>query len=130
MATWQDVQDVVDALPETENGTSYGNRAWKIRKATLAWERPLTKADREALGETAPLGDLLGLRTADLDEKDELIAAMPDVFLTIPHFDGHTAVLARLDALPVDVLDHLVRATYLRKAPKTLARQVVPSSPG
>ena len=123
MATWQDVQDVVDRLPETERGTSYGNRAWKVRKKTLAWERPLRKADLDALGPDAPLGDILGLRTADLEEKDELLAALPGVF-TIPHFEGHTAVLARLETLPVDVLEHLVRAEYLRKAPKTLAARV------
>lgn len=47
-----------------------------------------------------------------------MIAAFPEVFFTTPHFQGHPAVLARLEALPVDVLRQLVRAEWLRSAPK------------
>ena len=118
MATWDDVRAVVAALAETEEATAYGNLAWRVKKGLLAWERPLRKADLAALGRDAPSGDILGLRTADLAEKEELIAAMPDVFFTTPHFDGHAAVLARLEPLPIDVLETLVRAAWLRLAPK------------
>lgn len=118
MATWQDVDDVVAALPATERATAYGYRAWRVKKRMLVWERPLRRADLDALGPDAPQGDILGIRTHDVDERDELIAAMPTVFFTTPHFDGHPAVLARLAALPVDVLEHLVRAEWRRAAPK------------
>ncbi len=118
MASWQDVRDVVAALPETEEGTSYGNRAWKVRKKLLVWERPLRRADLEALGDDAPSGDVVGLPTADEAEKGELIAAFPDVFFTTPHFDGYAAVLARLAPLPRDLLEQLVLAAWRRRAPK------------
>ena len=118
MATWDDVAAVVAELPETELGTSYGERAWKVRKKTLVWERPLRRSDREALGPDAPTGDILGLRTESEDEKLALIAAYPEVFFTTPHFDGYAAVLAQLAPLPVDVLRHLVRAEWRRRAPK------------
>lgn len=124
MATWDDVARVVAALPETSEGTAYGERAWRFRKTLLAWARPLRKADRAALGAAAPAGPLLGLKTEDLDEKEDLVAGMPEVFLTIPHFDGHAAVLARLDRLPVDVLEHLVRGAFRRAAPQRLVAQV------
>lgn len=126
MATWMDVTEAVAALPETSEGTAYGHRAWRFRKALIAWERPLRRADLEALGPDAPVGDILGLRTADVLEKEELIAAFPDVFFTTPHFDGHPAVLARLDALPVDVLGQLVRDAWRRAAPKRLAATLAP----
>ena len=113
---------------ETEQGTAYGQRAWRVRKKLLAWERPLRRSDREALGASAPEGDILGLRTADLFEKDELLAALPDVFFTTPHFDGHTAILARLDALPVDVLAQLVRDAWLRSAPKRVVKAFLAES--
>lgn len=91
-----------------------------MRKKLLVWERPLRKADIAALGDDAPSGDILGLLTESLEEKQELIAAFPDVFFTTPHFDGHAAVLARLEPLPVDVLQHLVREAWRRRAPKRL----------
>ncbi len=127
MATWSDVAEAAAALPETQEGTAYGYRAWRFRdKKLFAWERPLRRADLEALGDHAPTGDILGLPTADVFEKEELLAAFPDVFFTTPHFDGHPAVLARLDALPVDVLRQLVRQVWLRTAPKRLAASLAP----
>lgn len=122
MASWDDIDTVVAALPETTTGTAYGSRAWRMRKKLLVWERPLRKTDLAALGEGAPDGDIVGLPTADLGEKAELLAAMPEVFFDIPHFAGHSAVLARLEALPVDVLEHLVGACWRRVAPKKLVR--------
>jgi len=123
MATWTDVAAAADALPDTEAGTAYGHRAWRVRKKLLVWERPLRNKDLAELGDAAPAGDVLGLPTAGLAEKEELIAAFPDVFFTTSHFDGHAAVLARLDALPVDVLNQLVREAWRRRAPKRLVRE-------
>ena len=122
MATWDDIGAVVATLPEAEEGTAYGNRAWRVKKGMLVWERPLRKADLEALGDAAPSGDIVGLRTESEAEKHELIAAMPEVFFTTPHFDGHAAVLARLEPLPVPVLEQLVRDAWLRLAPKRAIR--------
>lgn len=122
MATWNDIEAVVAALPETTTGTTYGWKAWKMRKKLLVWERPLSKKDLADLGEAAPDGDIIGLTAADLTEKAELIAAMPDVFFDIPHLDGHRGVLARLEPLPVDVLQHLVEACWRSVAPKRLVK--------
>jgi len=118
MATFDDIDEVVAALPATERATAYGHRAWRVKKRMLVWERPLRKADLEALGPAAPEGDIIGIRTGEVSDKDELIAAFPEVFFTTPHFDGHPAVLARLEALPVDVLQDLVAAEWARSAPK------------
>ena len=122
MATWDDVRAAVMSLPETEEGEAYGYRAWRIHKKLIAWERPLRKTDLAALGADAPRGDILGLATADVFEKEALIAMAPEVFFTTPHFDGHSVVLARLDALPLDELTRLVREAWLRHAPKRLVR--------
>ena len=120
MATWDDVRAVAARLPET---AEVGERpSWRVRGKLLAWERPLRRADLEALGDDAPTGPILGLRTRDLADKDEILAARPDVFFTTPHFDGYPAVLARLGALPVEVLEHLMRAAWLDRAPKKLVR--------
>lgn len=129
MASWDDVATVVARLPETSEGTAYGQQAWRFRKTLLAWARPLRAADRAALGDAAPTGELLGLKTADLDEKADLLAVMPEVFLTTPHFDDHAVVLARLDALPVDVLERLVVQAFVRAAPQRLVAAAGLQSP-
>ncbi len=128
MATWKDIDEVVAALPATEQATAYGYRAWRVKKRMLAWERPLRKADLEALGDAAPAGDILGLRTADVADAEELIAAFPEVFFTVPHFDGSPAVLARLAPLPVEVLRTLIEAEWRRSAPKRVVAAHVSGS--
>ena len=123
MATWTDVAAAAADLPETTQGMGYGTRAWRIRKKLLVWERPLRKTELKALGASAPIGDLIGLPTAHIEERGDLIACMPHVFFTTPHFARHAVVLARLEPLPVDVLQHLVRQAWLRSAPKRLVQQ-------
>jgi hypothetical protein len=118
VATWDEVRAAATRLPEvTEDG-----RRWAIRGKPLAWERPLRPADREALGDAAPTGPILGIRTVDLAAKDELLVAMPDVFFTTPHFDGYPAVLARLGPLDVAVLQQLLEQVWSARAPKKLVR--------
>ena len=49
MATWKDVSRLALALPEAEEGATYGgNRAWTVRKKMFVWERPLRKSDLAA----------------------------------------------------------------------------------
>lgn len=62
MATWSDVGDIVQRLPETVETSP---RTWRVRRKLVAWERPLRRADRDALGADAPDGDILGVRVAD-----------------------------------------------------------------
>jgi hypothetical protein len=50
MATWADVSRVAASLPETTEPTP---RAWRVRKKLIVWQRPLRKADVEALGTDA-----------------------------------------------------------------------------
>lgn len=114
MATWQDVESIASALPETVEGTAYGNRAWRYRKKLLFWERPLTAREQRELGDAAPAGEILALRTADVFEKEECIAVAPEVFFTTAHFDQHAVVLARLERLPADVLREMARAARIR----------------
>src|SRR5688572_25549269 len=118
MATWDDVRAAAMRLPTvTEEG-----RSWRVKRCGLVWERPLRKADLAALGPSAPTGDILGIRTVDVEAKEELLLAMPEVFFTTPHFDGYPAVLARLDALPVDVLEQLLVDVWRETAPKRAVR--------
>jgi hypothetical protein len=119
VASWKDVARVVAALPETSESTP---RSWRVRKKLIVWERPLRKADLEALGADAPDGDILGARVADEGVKFALIADDPAVYFTTPHFDGYPAVLVRLAEIGVAELTELVTEAWLAQAPKTLVK--------
>jgi hypothetical protein len=119
MATWTDVSRVVATLPETAEPTP---RTWRVRKKLIVWERPLRKADLEALGADAPDGDVLGARVADEGVKFALIADEPEIFFTTPHFDGYPMVLVRLAAIDTTELTELVTDAWLAQAPKTLVK--------
>lgn len=129
MATWDDVRRIAMALPQTTEGTSYGGQAWKVKDKGFVWERPLRKADLEALGTDAPDGPILGARVPDVGVKDALIADDPAVYFTTPHFDGYPAILVQLDRIAVAELEELVVEAWLDRAPKRLAKQFLDTSP-
>ncbi|MDG3015705.1 MmcQ/YjbR family DNA-binding protein [Speluncibacter jeojiensis] len=123
MATWDDVRRIALALPEAQEGTAWGNIAWRVRKAMFVWERPLHRPDLEALGDAAPDGPILGVRVPDVGAKEALIADSPGVYFTVPHFDGYPAVLVLLDEIEVDELEEVIVEAWLCRAPKRLARE-------
>jgi hypothetical protein len=129
MATWEDVRRIALALPDTTEGLSRGDRRWSVRRQGFVWERPLRRSDLEALGADAPDGPILGARVEHEGAKHALIADDPGVFFTTPHFDGYAAVLVRLDAISVEVLEEIVVEAWLLRAPKTLARAYADEHP-
>jgi hypothetical protein len=124
MATWKDVSRLALALPEAEEGTTYGgNRAWTVRKKMFVWERPLRKSDLAALGDAAPDGPILGAKVEHLIAKEALLADESGVVFTTPHFDGYPAVLIRLPDAELDLLEEVVTEAWLVSAPKRLVRE-------
>jgi hypothetical protein len=122
MATWEDVRRLALAMPGATEATSYdGCPAWKVGGKLFVWERPLRGRDRQDLGDATPEGDLLGVRTADLDAKDAVLAEVPAA-LTIPHLDGYPAVLVQLDRIDGADLADLVEQAWLARAPERAAR--------
>jgi hypothetical protein len=76
VATWEDVGRLALALPETSERLSRGLRQWRVKDKAFVWERPLRRADLEALGE-APEGPILGARVEHLVAKEALLADDP-----------------------------------------------------
>lgn len=124
MATWKDVRRLALELPEThEERSSSGKIWWMVAKKSFAWERPLRQSDINALGMKAPKGTILGIRTADLEMKDVIIASDPRVFFTIPHFDGYPAVLVQLDKIGPRKLKEVLVEAWLARAPKRAVKE-------
>ena len=120
MASWDDVGRIALALPETSERVSRDLRQWVVRGKLFVWERPLRRADLEALGADAPEGPILGARVEHLVAKEALLADDPRVFFTTPHFDGYPAVLVRLDEIGREDLEELIVEAWLKRAPKRL----------
>jgi hypothetical protein len=121
MATWDDVARLALALPETSEQISRDLRQWRVKDKGFVWERPLRRADHEALGDSAPEGPILGARVEHLMAKEALLADDADVYFTTPHFDGYPAILVQLDNISVDDLQELIVEAWLARAPKRLA---------
>lgn len=85
------------------------------------WERPLRSSDSAALGADAPDGPILGARVEHEGAKQALLESAPQIYFTIPHFDGYAAVLVRLDAISHKELQELAIDAWLARAPKRLA---------
>jgi hypothetical protein len=130
VATWDDVRRLALGLPETSEGTSFGNRAWKVKDKGFVWERPLRRSDLAALGDAAPDGPILGARVEHLGAKEAFLQDDPDVFFTTPHFDGYPAVLIRLDEIAVEDLEEVVVEAWLARAPKRLAGEFLANREG
>jgi len=122
MASWDDVARIALALPEAEEQPMHGLRSWRVRKKLFVWERPLRDSDLAGLGDAAPEGPILGARVEDLGAKEALIAEEPGVYFTIPHFDGYSAVLVRLEEIDEPDLEELIAEAWLCRAPKRLAQ--------
>ena len=106
MPTWDDVVEIGTRLPEVEVGTSFGTPALRVRGKSMCRMRSDPRA--------------LVLRVADLGEREALLQGQPDVFFSIPHYDGHPYVLVRLEAVDPVELAELLEEAWRVRAPKRL----------
>jgi hypothetical protein len=116
MAEWKDVESIALGLDDVEEGTSYGNRAWKVKDKLFAWERPLRKKEIAELDEV-PTGEILGVRVPDEGAKRALIESEPEIYFTTPHFDGHPSVLIRLDRIGRPDLEEAILEAWHSRHP-------------
>ncbi|WP_203581429.1 MmcQ/YjbR family DNA-binding protein [Microbacterium hibisci] len=126
MATLDDVRAIAQELPGVSESIDghRGGANWVVGRAAFAWERGPSGRDLTQLAEQGrewPPGEIIGIRTDGEQVKQALLETFPDVFFTIPHFDGYPAVLVRLDRIDLDQLREVITDAWLLKAPKRAA---------
>jgi hypothetical protein len=106
VVTFEALREVALALPEVEESTSWGTPAFNVRRKMIC-----RMHDK--------LVDVLVVRI-DMADREYLIATRPDVYFTLPHYDGYPAVLVRLPAVERDELRRLLAAAWRFVAPPKL----------
>ena len=126
----EDVDDICASLPETELGTSWGDRpTWKVPrgdkgKGFVLYRAPHKTAVDPATGEM--YDDLVVIVTATEADKHALVEDDATPFFTIDHFKGFNAVLvqqSRLDELTRQELLEVITEAWAAKAPRKLVRE-------
>ena len=106
MAAWEDVVAIGGSLPGVEVSTWYGTPGLKVRGKGFCRLRDE--------------GATLVVPVVDLEDKEALLRSDPEVFFTIPHYDGHAFVLVRLDRVEREALRELVEDAWRLRAPDSL----------
>ncbi|HUR49838.1 MAG TPA: MmcQ/YjbR family DNA-binding protein [Acidimicrobiales bacterium] len=124
MASLDEAARLALELPHVTEGERHGTRTWSVKDKVFAWERPFSKADVKRFGaETPPSGDILAVRTADVHEKEAVLAGGQKGFFTITHFNGYPALLIQLKTVGKKALREAIVDAWLAQAPKSLAEE-------
>ena len=107
MSSEEDVRRICLALPEV---------------VETPYERlPGFRVKRKLFARIRQNPDALVVWRPDVADKVALIKAEPAKFFQTPHYEGHPAVLVRLEAVDVEELQDLLTLSWLLKAPARLA---------
>lgn len=120
-AKLSDLAEIALSLPEAEEGKSWGNPAYTVRKKSfLHFREPRPDAVDPETGER--MQDVIMFVVADQSDKEALVEGDGPWFTT-PHFDGYNAVLLRqrdLGRLTRAELAEVITDAWAAKAPKRL----------
>jgi hypothetical protein len=115
VATRDELRRIALALPETT--TDNDGFSYSVAGKAIVWtwlERLHPKKAR------VPNPDVIAVRIADESEKELLIDMNGSAFFTEPHYHGYPAILVRLPAIDVGMLETIVGNAWRLRAPKAL----------
>lgn len=107
------LRELALALPETQEGTSYGTPAFRVKGKLFA--RLLDD------------GESLAVKI-DLEEREFTLQADPETFHVTDHYRDYPMMLVRLPRIHVDDLRAVLEQSWRFAAPKRLAASLETSS--
>jgi hypothetical protein len=103
--TFDTVREIAQTLPGTEESTSYGTPAFKVKGKLFARQHQ----DGESL--------VVGV---DFDERKEMMSADPEKFYITDHYLNYPWMLVRMSKVRPDQLRDLLIGSWRRAAPENL----------
>lgn len=107
MADWKTARRLGLGLPETEESTSYGTPALKVRGKMFA---RLREDDETLVVWVDPL------------EREALTQGDPETFYVTPHYQDYPLVLIRLGRIDSTELEELLIESWRTRAPKRVLK--------
>jgi hypothetical protein len=95
--TYDTVREMAFALPNVEEGTSYGTPALKVKKKMFV----RLKED----------GETIVLKTS-YEEREELMAHDPETYFITDHYLNYPYILVSLKSVHPDALRELIQVSY------------------
>jgi hypothetical protein len=125
VATQDDVRRIALSFPATTEGTD--GFAFSVDGKAFVWawqERIDPKRAR------VPSRDVIAVRVGNEFEKESMIEMDPAVFFTEAHYDGYPAILVRLGAIDLDLLEVALSDGWRCRASKRLLAAYPGRRPG
>ena len=119
VADADDVRRVALALPHVVEVPSDGFD-FRVADKGFVWSYP----ERNPSGRRVIRTDVAVLYVGDEAEKQALLLGEPDLFFTVPSYDGWPLVMLRLPHVDVERLAELVVDAWRMRAPETLASEL------
>jgi hypothetical protein len=116
VATEDDVRRLALALPHVEEIESDGFD-FRVGNKGFVWSYPERVPGRRRVIRT----DIAVLYVGDEAEKQALLLGRPELFFTIPAYDGLPLVMLRLDHVDLPQLEELILDAWRMRAPAELA---------
>jgi hypothetical protein len=111
--TQEEVRELALALPATEERPSYGTPGFRVSDKLFA--RVL---DEESI-----------VIKVELDHREALLQAHPDIFQVTPHYQDYPMVIVRLGAVDRELMRALLKEAWrLCASPRLLKAQTTPES--
>src|SRR5438093_9532096 len=115
MASEADVRRICLSLPEAVEKPYERRPGFRVKDRLFARIRE----DPDALVVWRP----------EISEKEALIASEPEKYFQIPHYEGHPAVLVRLEAIDVQELEEILTESWALRAPVRLVTAFLAGRP-
>jgi hypothetical protein len=119
MADAEDVRRLALSLPQTVEIASDGFD-FRVANKGFVWSYPERVPGRPRVIRT----DIAVLYVGDEAEKQALLLGEPDLFFTVPSYDGLPLVMLRLPEVKVDRLTELVTDAWRMRAPADLVGEL------